>query len=214
MTTKERILEAALLEFNLNGVAQTTIRSIANAVGISHGNLCYHFKNTDELILALYHRLVDETDGLVHTIASQKLDFDTVIEVAFQTTRKLLEYEFLIKDFNSIAFRLPTIKEHFKLLTLKRKKQLGAGIQYLIHQGLMIEEPTPNAYDILMANFFLVSNHWLSYAKVFDELEGEQLVHKYFTQIMFLLEPYLTPFGKRQFMDHKRIQLDLWINDY
>jgi AcrR family transcriptional regulator len=213
MKTKDRILEVALVEFNQKGVAQTTVRSIAKAVGISHGNLCYHFKNTDELILALYHQLVEETDSLANLIANQSLNFNTIIELAFQTTKKILQYEFLIKDFNSIAFRLPTIKEHFKKLTLRRNKQFGAGIEHLIHQGLMIEEPTPCAYQILMANFFLVSNHWLSYAKVFDDLDGDQLVHKYFAQIMFLLEPYLTPSGKKQLMNHKRIQLDSWIHE-
>ena len=72
MKTKERILEAALRQFNDIGTDQATVRSIAEEVGISHGNLCYHYKNTDVLIEALYDRLVEELEEPVRI--SQQAD--------------------------------------------------------------------------------------------------------------------------------------------
>ncbi|MEM9624528.1 MAG: helix-turn-helix domain-containing protein [Pseudomonadota bacterium] len=48
-TTAERILEASRLLFNEKGYAATRLTEIAEAVGISQGNLTYHFPTKREL---------------------------------------------------------------------------------------------------------------------------------------------------------------------
>ncbi|MEM6345638.1 MAG: TetR/AcrR family transcriptional regulator [Bacteroidota bacterium] len=48
--TKEKILESSLLLFNQNGLKQTTLQTIADAIQISVGNLAYHYKNKNEIV--------------------------------------------------------------------------------------------------------------------------------------------------------------------
>jgi AcrR family transcriptional regulator len=53
-STRARILEAALRLFNRRGSVSVTTHDIADACGISPGNLYYHFRNKEEIIRALF----------------------------------------------------------------------------------------------------------------------------------------------------------------
>lgn len=54
MSTKQRILEAALTLFNEQGERAVTTNHIAAHLNISPGNLYYHFKNKQAIIFELF----------------------------------------------------------------------------------------------------------------------------------------------------------------
>src|ERR1700749_1429298 len=62
--TKARILEAAQLLFNEEGVGALSAVDIAAALGISPGHLYYHFKGKAEILAVLAGAYQDEV-GLV-----------------------------------------------------------------------------------------------------------------------------------------------------
>lgn len=55
--TKQRIMETAITLFNKDGVQSITSRHIAKEMGISNGNLDYHFRNKEALLLAIYEQM-------------------------------------------------------------------------------------------------------------------------------------------------------------
>ncbi len=56
--TKTRILDAALELFNERGSNAVTTNHIAEALGMSPGNLYYHYRNKAEIVRALFARIV------------------------------------------------------------------------------------------------------------------------------------------------------------
>ena len=48
--TRERILEAAALEFRRNGIAETGLSELMAAAGLTHGGFYRHFKSKDQLV--------------------------------------------------------------------------------------------------------------------------------------------------------------------
>jgi len=59
-TTKDRILDAALSLFNERGTDNVTTNHIAEALGMSPGNLYYHYRNKAEIVRALFARIQAE----------------------------------------------------------------------------------------------------------------------------------------------------------
>ena len=51
--TRKEILEMSRMLFNERGFNDVSIRDIATALGISNGNLTYHFKRKEEIVEAL-----------------------------------------------------------------------------------------------------------------------------------------------------------------
>ncbi|MEL6845130.1 MAG: helix-turn-helix domain-containing protein, partial [Bacteroidota bacterium] len=62
MKTRDKILQQARLLFNEKGLSLVSLRQIAKQLGMSDGNLRYHFKTKDELLQALYMELVGHFD--------------------------------------------------------------------------------------------------------------------------------------------------------
>ena len=58
--TKDKILNSARSLFNQRGVSDVTLRDIAEKVGISIGNLAYHYKNKDFMIAELFDKMEEE----------------------------------------------------------------------------------------------------------------------------------------------------------
>lgn len=58
--TKSRILDAALALFNVQGTSNVTTNHIAEALGMSPGNLYYHYRNKAEIVRGLFGRIMGE----------------------------------------------------------------------------------------------------------------------------------------------------------
>ena len=64
MKTRDRIIEAARALFNEKGASRVTTNHIAAAMGISPGNLYYHFRDKEEIIREIFRRIVADFDVL------------------------------------------------------------------------------------------------------------------------------------------------------
>jgi len=64
--TKEKILATSLALFNHEGEAQVSAVDVASVIGISPGNLYYHYKGKDEIIAALF----EDFDAEIRQVSS------------------------------------------------------------------------------------------------------------------------------------------------
>lgn len=80
--TREHILKTALELFVSSGYEATTMRDIADAAGCSLGLAYRYFARKEELVLALYEHLVDETAAQIERLPAAPLAdrFHTVMQ--------------------------------------------------------------------------------------------------------------------------------------
>lgn len=198
--TKSKILATALKLFNELGLAKVTLRNIATKMGISQGNLCYHFKKREDILEALYHQLVALMDKVVHQ-AGMSLP---TLSSSFQTSKKMMqhfyEYRFFMLDFVQIMRENENIHQHYKALSLLRQQQFLGMFELWTHEGLMRPEEFEGEFDNLYIRSSILGDFWLSSAMTQQELTVD-LVAKYNHIVFQNLYPYLTPKGKKQFQE-------------
>ncbi len=79
-TPKARLLDAVIDHFTTDGLADQSLRRIAEAIGSSHRMLLYHFGSKDGLLLAVVREVESRTEArLADAAASANMRTDVVI---------------------------------------------------------------------------------------------------------------------------------------
>ncbi len=199
MKTKDRILQMALLLFNERGLSQVTLRTIANEMGISQGNLNYHFKKREDLIEGLYYQLVARFDELFALPAVGDLDFRMVLAINRQTMDLLYAYRFLLLDFVQIMREHAALRQHFQELGALRTQQFQDAVAILVAKGLMRSEDFEGEYKNLHLRLSLFGDFWVSFSEIRDDLPAAERISKYALHFMEMLYPYFTKKGKKAY---------------
>ncbi|MBO9686047.1 TetR/AcrR family transcriptional regulator [Roseateles chitosanitabidus] len=194
--TAERILEVTLDLFNRFGEPNVSTTLISAELGISPGNLYYHYPAKDELINALfgrYEKALSELLGAVDNVRDVEdawLFFHMLFELIWQ-------HRFLYRDLNDLLSKNRKLETHFQnVLAQKTQAMQGmlGGLQQSGALNIQVREavPTANAMVVLLS-------YWLSFEYVRDprnalepDRAGEALMRGAF-HVLGLLLPYLEP---------------------
>ena len=118
--TYTKIIEASLLLFNEEGERQISTNHIAAYLGISPGNLYYHFRNKDEIIIQLYKRYSEELLALL-TDRPLPLSIVELVEYLAGVYNIMWRYRFLFSDVNSLLSRSNELLGEYHDFTQTRK---------------------------------------------------------------------------------------------
>jgi len=97
MTTKEKIIASSIRLFNQHGLVNVRLQHIADDVGISVGNLAYHFHSKEAII----ERLVAQLSTILKPIFDERKEFPGLLDFDTQLARYyhlLLQYSFFFTD--------------------------------------------------------------------------------------------------------------------
>ena len=84
LNTRQRIVEAALELFNQEGERHVTTNHIAAHLSISPGNLYYHFRNKQAIVLELFSQFEAMADPLLQRPQNRQL---TIADKAFLNSK-------------------------------------------------------------------------------------------------------------------------------
>jgi len=198
--TAERILDVTLELYNRFGEPNVSTSLISAELGISPGNLYYHYPAKDELVNSLFDRYEHSLSELlraadsVSNIEDAWLFFHMLFELIWQ-------YRFLYRDLNDLLSKNRRLERHFQFV-LKNKSQAvrhlldGLGRSNAMQIGAGDVEPVATAMVVVLT-------YWLSFEYVRDprnalepESAGAALLRGAF-HVLSLLSPYLEPEQRR-----------------
>lgn len=110
LKTKDRILQISLQLFNERGERSVTTNHIAAELGISPGNLYYHFRNKHEIIKELMHQYQVETLEMLSLPEDRPLTTNDKINYFQVLSGQLWNYRFIHRD----VYHLVESNEDFK----------------------------------------------------------------------------------------------------
>ena len=202
--TAERILEVTLELFNRFGEPNVSTTLISAELGISPGNLYYHYPAKDELINALFDRferalneLLNASDG-VRDVEDAWFFLHSLFELIWK-------YRFLYRDLNDLLSNNRRLETHFQAVLKNKTHAVKALLDGMSRSGAVqidSREVEPTATSMVV-----VLTYWLSFEYVRDprralEPENAQAALLRGAQhVLNLLAPYLEP-GQRQHLLH------------
>ncbi|MCI0994328.1 TetR/AcrR family transcriptional regulator [Pseudomonas corrugata] len=191
MKTRDRILECALHLFNEKGEPNVSTLEIANEMGISPGNLYYHFHGKEPLVLGLFEHFQAELSPLLDPPADAQLAPEDYWLFLHLIVERLAQYRFLFQDLSNLAGRLPKLAKGIRQLLNALKRTLASLLAQLKAQGLLVSGT--QALGQLVEQITLTLLFSLDYQRILDR-EGEVRLVVY--QIMMLVAPHLLPATK------------------
>ncbi|MDK9697610.1 MAG: TetR/AcrR family transcriptional regulator [Siculibacillus sp.] len=199
--TKERILETALALFNRLGEPSVTPSAIAEEMGISPGNLHYHFPSKDKIVEALFATFRAEIERTLAAPGTRAPDVEDVWLFLHLIFEAIWKYRFVYRDITALVSRHRGLERQMRLILAHKQTTAATILRGLVAEGRM----TASASDIeaLAANMTLIATWWLSFEYVRDPRhwdDGEALARGAY-QVMALAAPYLAP-RERALLDH------------
>lgn len=195
--TAERILEASLELFNRFGESHVSTAAIAAELGISSGNLYYHYRAKDDIVNALFAKY-EQALGELLQAAGDVAD----VEGAWFFTHRLFElvwhYRFLYRDLNHLLARNRQLETQFPAL-LRAKTQAMHELLAALQRSGALRLPGGDQAETTANCMVLVATYWLSFEYVHDprralEPEGAQsALLGGARHALGLLMPYLEP---------------------
>ncbi|RBJ70615.1 TetR family transcriptional regulator, partial [Pseudomonas sp. MWU12-2534b] len=140
MKTRDRILECALQLFNQKGEPNVSTMEVANEMGISPGNLYYHFHGKEPLILGLFERFQNELTPLLDPPSDVELAPDDYWLFLHLIVERLAHYRFLFQDLSNLAGRLPKLAKGIRNLLNALKRTLASLLARLKAQGQLVSD--------------------------------------------------------------------------
>lgn len=200
MKTKEKILLKSLELFNEEGLKEVTLRQIANSLGMSQGNLNYHFKTKSAIVSELYYKLVSAMDHEMNQLSGEKPILSFLYESALISMNTLYDYRFITRDLYLVLSGDPDLKAHYLQLQLIRKQQYLYVFEQLTKEGLMRGQELEGEFDRLYERMNILGDNWINAADFFLK-EGAPKVSYYHRVLFEMVYPYLTKSGKQQYQE-------------
>ena len=197
--TAERIREVSLELFNRFGEPNVSTTLISAEMGISPGNLYYHYPAKDELINSLFDRFEKALDEILPAA-----DGVENVEDAWLFMHVLFEliwaYRFLYRDLNDLLSNNRRLETHFQFV-LQRKTRAVQAVLDGIGRASALRIDRRDAEPVATA-MVVVLTYWLSFEYVKNprkalepESAGPALLRGAF-HVLCLLLPYLDEDGR------------------
>lgn len=194
--TKEKIREEAINQFNEFGIQNITSRHIALGIGISYGNLNYHYKTKEELILAIYQEMRSEMNASYVENTSGDSSLEHYHRLLIFLEEFQYRFKFISLDILEISRCYPSVNEIIQSTLADRKKTSLANLKKLIDEGFLNPMEEEDLARVEHAIRMMVS-FWLSQREVlttYDFGNKGDMIKSIYT----ILKPMMTPAGKEE----------------
>ncbi|SCK23701.1 TetR/AcrR family transcriptional regulator [Vogesella sp. LIG4] len=192
--TYDRIVEESLALFNEHGERSITTNHIAAHLGISPGNLYYHFRNKEEIVYQIflhYRRFITERLAVPQGRSMDVNDLVNYLETAFEA---MWRFRFMFYDLPGLIARNPQLQaDYHQFVNSELKTMLEQHFRQFIHLGLL--KMALEDIEAVSVNIWLVVKFWFAFEQTarpkapITEASGHRGVH----QVLALLKPYVTP---------------------
>ena len=196
MRTKDKIILSSIRLFNARGIVNVRLQHIADDVGISVGNLAYHYYSKEAIII----EIVDQLTELLDPFIDKNKEFPSLMDFDTQLARYyhfLMKYSFFFIDLLEIKRNYPKQYTKRKIITDHISGQIHHWFLKNVKKGILIEELRKDHYKLVAHAIWMIITFYLTKPIDHGSPEDSERVFKemVWTQIL----PHFTPVGRLEF---------------
>jgi len=191
MKTRDKIIQASIELFNEQGERNVTTNHIAAHLAISPGNLYYHFRNKEDIILSIYEEyarsLLLET---LSKVPEEDKPLDALVlymDSVFQTTMK---FRFFYSNLPVLLDKNPSLREKY----VEVQQSISERVSHLLislRAADIIDFPDDSLADIVSI-LRLINTFWVSFYQtqtIVNEV-NDSVFYQGVLKILVILRPY------------------------
>ena len=192
--TKTRILDTALNLFNRAGERNVTTNHIAEGLGISPGNLYYHYRNKAAIVAALFGRYQEQIRDLL-TVPEGPLTWQDKMRYFEGILESMWQARFLHRDLAHFLHQDAELLRRYKVF-VQDSLERGLVIYRSLRDSGLIEASDEELRGLLVNTWVLAASwpgftHGLNPDATGDEALDRTLLRQGIYQIICLEAPYL-----------------------
>jgi AcrR family transcriptional regulator len=194
MKTRDRIVQESLALFNQHGERPITTNHIAAHLGISPGNLYYHFRNKEEIIYQIFRQYQDymrENLRIPETRVLAPEDLARYLDASFAA---MWQYRFLFYDLPGLLSRNPPLQDDYHAFV---KNELAPLLAQAFAEFAGIGFLAVETADIvpLATNAWIIVKFWFPFRQTTrpDTPLSKETSKPGIRQVLSLLKPYVQP---------------------
>lgn len=191
MKTRDKIIQASIELFNEQGERNVTTNHIAAHLAISPGNLYYHFRNKEDIILSIYEEyarsLLLET---LPKVTSEMKPLDSLVlymDSVFQTTMK---FRFFYSNLPVLLDKNPSLREKYVEVQQSISERVSQ-LLILLRTADIIDFQDEELSDIVSI-LRLINTFWVSFYQtqnIVNEV-NDSVFYQGVLKILVILRPY------------------------
>ncbi|MFO7786691.1 MAG: TetR/AcrR family transcriptional regulator [Halospina sp.] len=196
MKTRDRILKASLQLFNEQGERNVTTNHIAAHLGISPGNLYYHFRNKADIIYSLFVQYRGLVDRYLKVPRNRTLTLEDKMFYLESVFDGLWHYRFFHRDLEYLLTMDERLRHDYREFTFHCLGEIRAVLEGLQDAGIL-RPHAEQEHEAMALNVWLVVTNWMAFLKTASADGGsdgntQRELRQGIYQVLTLEMPYLT----------------------
>lgn len=156
--TRERVLATSMILINRNGFNGTSINDIIEATGVKKGNLYFHFRNKEELGLALIQKAKEEYFSYLAKNAKGKRPLEKIDNILNAIYRLHKKKKFIGGCiFGNIALEMSDTNQNYTSSISEVFEELIALLSNLLNEAMDEGNLEINIPPAILARYILAS---------------------------------------------------------
>ncbi len=189
--TRDKILKTALALFNAEGEAQVSTVDIAAVLGISPGNLYYHFKGKEAILETLFDEFEVELKQVLSAPITRPLTLEDNWIFIYIIFEEINDFRFFYEGMSSILERCPSLRPRTaRLLALKKATTLTMLSSLEAQEFLQFED---GEKPLLAERIAAHLSYWLQFRSVVAPASSDRArIHDGVFSTVMQIAPFVT----------------------
>ena len=189
--TKSNILQKAIELFNESGTASISMNALAEALGISAGNLQYHYKSKEDVIRSILEQMFGEFD-VIYQPAEGQFTLDTLRQLMRLNFGIIWKYHFFYRELTALLRNDKNLAKRYREIQEIRLQEQQELFRRLMDAGVVRRDLSDEELKNVTLIGWVLGNTWLS----FLESTGQKINSAAMEQAVEIMVQHFKPYLK------------------